>query len=120
MPQKHHIIDLDPYIGHVPGTPLPADPPPKHVSVKNQDTVTWECSQDFVVLNVHPQPADPTKPDNPFYRQLPFNGTRKNVNEKFRANSGPPVPGAVVQLYKSVFHILGDPAPIDPHFIVED
>jgi hypothetical protein len=117
-PQKHQVIDLDPFIA----SPTAPHPPIK-ISVKNQDTVTWEASQDFAVVNIEKEndpalPPIPAKPPNPFFRLLPFQA-RAGADGKFRANSGPAVSGASKQHYKTTFEVLSTGAIIDPDFIVD-
>ena len=116
--QKHPIIDLDPIIAN----PTASHQAPK-VSVKNQDTVTWEAGQDFVVLNVQQEadpglPIDPSKPANPFHRLLPYDA-RAGTDGRFRANSGPTVSGASRQHYKTTFKVKSTGQIIDPDFIVD-
>ena len=90
------------------------------ISVKNQETVTWEADQDFRIISARPRPDNAAKPDNPFYRPLPF-AAMKGGGNKFRANSGPAVPGAATpsgQEYKIRFKVTGVAGVIDPHIII--
>jgi hypothetical protein len=129
MPQQHHQMDLDPFIVN----PIAPHITP-HVSVRNQDTVTWHCSQDFDIVDVHQiddppaYPLDPVKPPNPFYRLLPFAARSSTGGPahpggappgKFVASAGPPVSAAAGQHYKTKFRLRVTGQVIDPDFIVD-
>ena len=118
--QKHDTINLDD------AKELDINDPnhPRHsISVRNQDTLTWECAQDFKILSVHPlPPVNLAKPTNPF-RWNDFDA-RSGTDGRYRVNSGSAVSGADNQRYKVTF-IKKDAQgrfiqpPIDPDFIVE-
>ncbi len=106
------MFDIDAFIAN------PSGPHQTRLSLKDQDTLTWHCSQDFRVLNVQQDPSspDPDKPPNPFFRILPYDA-RKGSGNRFRANSGPPVSGAVGQQYKATFRVGGTIH--DPDIIID-
>jgi hypothetical protein len=128
MPQRHHQLDLDPHI------PVKTAHAPQHVSVANQDTLTWHCAQDFEIVNIQQMtndpahPFDPTRPPNPFYRPLNFHARASTPGAghpggapggRSVANSGPAVSAAVGGHYEVTFRVVATGQVIDPDFIVD-
>ena len=118
-----HTINLDPFIANPP-TARDAHPGAPLVSVANQDTVTYEASQDFVIHDIQQhtrdplRPPNPRKPNNPFYRVLPM-AARRGAGNKFRVNSGPARSQAVGQRYRITFEVVATGAMIDPDIIID-
>ena len=123
MPQNHVTINIDD------PAELPPNDPDHRISVKNQDTVTWESANDFRILDIRlelppPPPLDSEKPVFPFSGNLPFDarsGTDNTNIRKYRVNSGPAVSGSAGETYKVKFKRKSGPLNdqvIDPHIII--
>ena len=127
MPQTHHPVNLDPFIANPNLKNQPHGVIPR-VSVRNQDTITWRASQDFEIVDFRKKtdnpefPADPGKPNNPFFRPLPFDarsgsGGPGEPATVFRVSCGPVRTEAGDQHYLTIFKVKATGQIIDPDFI---
>ncbi len=82
-----------------------------HISESRQDTILWECEQDFEITDV--------QPSNPFHRQFPARASWSPQEQVFKVNSGPPRQGTRGQ-YHTIFRTLGAAAGGgDPDIIID-
>ncbi len=125
MPQPtNHPVNLDPF---APPTPKVSNcPHSAHptLSQRKQDAVIWHCHLDFKIVNIRQRNDDPSRPfnaarpDNPFYRVLPFEAYSDGGSPpRFQVNSGPAQPTAVGGAYQVTFEAGGELR--DPHFDVD-
>lgn len=117
MPQNKEI-DIDRFIGSKPGCTVVPVHIGERVSQKKQDAVVWKCKEDFTITNIRQKGTfDPAKPDNPFYRNLPFAAYSDGANPpRFHVNSGPAQPGTAGS-YQVTFKVAS--GTFDPHFDVD-
>ena len=99
------VIDLNRHIpNEVPHLPT-------YISESRQDTVSWECEEEFEITDITPR--------NPFFRDFPALATLSASDHRYRLNSGPTKPNSKGTHYHSHFRTTGRPAAGDPDIIVD-
>ena len=105
--QKHHEMDMKDPKNQDEKSPYHPHP---HVSMKNQDSLTWFMDEAFSVTDI--------QPSNPFHRPLStLVANAPGDDGSFRVNSGPAAgpPGH----YKAKFQVTASGQIIDPDFNVD-
>ena len=105
------IIDLTPFV-----TDPNAPDAPVKISIRNADTITYQCNVPFEIRAIHGHGPSQGGPKNPFHRPLPFPSAHGS-DHRHRTNTGSARPNMQGE-YKTTFH--ADGRDIDPHFIIEE